>query len=469
MAIRLFNANGDFLGTKPTIRSAIEAALNAYRILIGDGSYNITAGAPPDWNTFARTTAKQLSFLGKGSDLTTVTGNARVYVEADDGGGGSAIPTGMTLEGMRLTYSSGAGYVLQAGNSGPGTNALPDLTLRDVVFSGTHSGQSGAKGNYVDMWKPDGLLLDTITVTLTGQFGFSPTSSGGSSFLLCKQGNGIRVLNSFFNENGYLNALTFIRSSNVRIDGNSFQRTVSNAATIRPSGEIFASTSADIGTQSANFFRQGAYLDLRDIPDLSGNTPSLRINGNTFQLLNGGYGILIRPPGYPKDSKDPAYASLVSSNLSLNGNTFSGGLAVKSALSTPSQITLTGTNNIQSTIFDALIVGGTAADSLTGTTKSEWISGDLGNDTLIGGDGADAFVFATELNASTNVDTISDFNNGIGGDKFWLDNNIFSSGTTFGTDITYDSTTGVLKYEGVQFATLANRPTSLSQASFVVF
>jgi hypothetical protein len=469
MAIELFNANGVSLGFKPTIRSAINAALNAYRILIGEGSYNISAGAPPGWNTFARTTAKRLSFLGAGSDLTTITGNARVYVEADDGGGGSAIPTGMTLEGMRLTYSNGSGYILQAGNRVPGTNPLPDLTIRDVVFSGSHSGQSGANGNYVYMWKPDRFRLENITVTLTGQSGFSPTSGGGSAFLFCQQGEDIRIGGSFFNENGYRNAFTFIGSSKVQINGNTFQRTLGSSATIRSNGEILSNTSASIGTESANFFRQGAYLDLRDLPDLPGSAPSMTIKGNTFQLLNGGYGILLRPPGFPDDSKDPGYADLVSSKLSVTANTFTGGLAVKSALTTPSQITLRGTNNIQSTIFDALIVGGTAADTLIGTTKNEWISGDLGNDTLIGGGGADAFVFATPLNASTNVDTITEFVNGNGGDRIWLDDNIFSTGTSFNTDITYNSGTGALSYEGVQFAILANKPTGLSQAAFVVF
>jgi hypothetical protein len=469
MAIELFNANGVSLGLKPTIRSAINAALNAYRILIGEGSHNITAGAPSDWNTFARTTAKRLSFLAAGSDLTTITGNARVYVEADDGGGGTAIPVGMTLEGMRLSYVNGSGYILQAGNRIPGTNPFPDLTIRDVVLSGSHSGQSGANGNYVNMWKPDRLRLENITVTVTGQSGFSPTSGGGSSFLFCQQGEDIRIGGSIFNENGYRNALTFIGSRKVQINGNTFQRTSSSAATIRPNGEILSDTSASIGTESANFFRQGAYLDLRDIPDLPGSRPSITISGNTFQLLNGGYGTLIRPPGYQNDSKDPSYADLVSANLSVSSNTFSGGLAVKSELSTPSQITLTGTNNIQSTIFDALIVGGTAADTLTGTTKNEWISGDLGNDSLIGGGGADAFLFATALNASTNVDTISDFANGTGGDRIWLDDNIFNTGTSFNTDITYNAGTGALSYEGVLFAILGNKPTGLSQASFVVF
>jgi Ca2+-binding RTX toxin-like protein len=64
--------------------------------------------------------------------------------------------------------------------------------------------------------------------------------------------------------------------------------------------------------------------------------------------------------------------------------------------------------------------GSNFSDKLTGNAIGNIINGGLGNDTLAGGAGADAFVFSTFLNSTANVDTITDFN--VVDDIIWLEN-----------------------------------------------
>ena len=62
------------------------------------------------------------------------------------------------------------------------------------------------------------------------------------------------------------------------------------------------------------------------------------------------------------------------------------------------------------------------------TTVTNVINGHLGNDTLTGGFGDDTFVFNLALNASTNVDTISDFASS--DDTIQIDNAVFTGLST---------------------------------------
>jgi Ca2+-binding RTX toxin-like protein len=108
------------------------------------------------------------------------------------------------------------------------------------------------------------------------------------------------------------------------------------------------------------------------------------------------------------------------------------------------------------TTFGRFIVGGTAADTLTGAltpSRNDFISGAQGNDTLRGNGGDDAFVFAFQPGtANNNVDTITDFKAN-GADKIWLDDAVFTAlskgalGSSFGTKINYDSTSKGLFYD----------------------
>jgi VCBS repeat-containing protein len=126
--------------------------------------------------------------------------------------------------------------------------------------------------------------------------------------------------------------------------------------------------------------------------------------------------------------------------------------------------------------------GGTGNDLLFGNGNADTINGDAGRDLLLGGAGNDTFVFDSNLNAATNVDTIGDFNANAA-DQIFLDDNIFSAFTVAGNTplaaanfrasiggnaadgndfILYDTNTGNLFYDPdgtgaiakIQFATL---------------
>ena len=58
------------------------------------------------------------------------------------------------------------------------------------------------------------------------------------------------------------------------------------------------------------------------------------------------------------------------------------------------------------------LYGGIGNDTLNGDGGNDRLIGGAGNDILTGGAGADTFVFAAQLNAATNVDTVKDFGNG---------------------------------------------------------
>nr|WP_217346620.1 Ig-like domain-containing protein [Noviherbaspirillum sp. L7-7A]MBV0881088.1 tandem-95 repeat protein [Noviherbaspirillum sp. L7-7A] len=144
-----------------------------------------------------------------------------------------------------------------------------------------------------------------------------------------------------------------------------------------------------------------------------------------------------------------------------------------------------------------ILYGGGGNDTLYGQDGQDRLEGGAGNDLLIGGDGSDTFVFNTTLNASSNVDHISDFeSNAI--DSIFLSRSVFTnlsttSGTlnaseyaavtngtgatsTFaaGVHIIYDSQTGNLFYDAdggnttsgrTLFAVLDNHPVAGSAST----
>jgi len=78
-----------------------------------------------------------------------------------------------------------------------------------------------------------------------------------------------------------------------------------------------------------------------------------------------------------------------------------------------------------------LLKGSGGDDSVSGGAGSDVIDGGAGHDDLTGGAGADFFLFSSALNASTNVDTVTDFV--AADDQFSLDNGVFlNSGVSFG-------------------------------------
>jgi Ca2+-binding RTX toxin-like protein len=145
---------------------------------------------------------------------------------------------------------------------------------------------------------------------------------------------------------------------------------------------------------------------------------------------------------------------------------------------------------IDGTNSDNMILGTSAAETVNGLGGSDKIYGGGGNDILTGGAGEDYFTFDTALNASGNVDRITDIN--VDDDTIRLHDAVFSKLTREGAlksswfeagtkaddsndYVIYDQGTGKLYYDAdgtgsgaaVQFAMIENRA-NLTAASFLV-
>ncbi|MCS5697853.1 hypothetical protein NZK32_02180 [Cyanobium sp. FGCU-52] len=422
------------------IRAATSGALNNQTIDIGTGLYDIRSSdtvltpipnpdplALRNPNTFARFGAKTLTFSGSGSSndptiSTIITGNARIYTNQSDRSSG--VPVGITINRLRLSYGevftgytspNGSGYILQSGVKQYGAGGLTGITSRigtvsldGVTFAGVHTGAVGNNGgapygNYMDVAVGTSLTFNKINVALTGQGGgtyFANNPTGyGSAFLLAN-GPQITVTNSTFDEAGYRNALSLWGASgfetNVTIFKNTFTRTANQG--IRTAGETLSRVK---GSVTENTFEQGAYLDLQnlDLPSTFPTDPDptngLGIANNTFTLLNGGYGVVVR--------NGQSVTNLA--NLVIEFNAFNGGLAVLNQISTPNSVLTFGTNTVNGVAYVALQVGGTGADTITGTSDKEWIAGGGGNDDITTNGGDDAIVFSD----FASVDTVRGF------------------------------------------------------------
>jgi hypothetical protein len=463
-----------------SVAKTVTQTINGKKVKVQTGWTLATNGA----TTLGRFGAKGLGIIGSTNALqdptTVITGLTRIYTGQSDRGYG--IPKDWTLKNLILRFNGGSGYILQAGETTVDTTTeIDNLTFTNVVFEGSHLGAVGGNGSlpwglYLDIRSgnpggiPDylGLKMDGVKVTLTGQgLGvgkFNPANlpmTGGSAFL-STQGDTIKILNSLFDESGYRNAITIANSTNVLVSNNTFTR--SSLYGNRYTGEKFVNVG---GAITGNRFEHGSYLEFYDVNRV------LAITGNVFDLSScGGHAILLR------DVSNPNYALTASGNLDLSGNEFRGGLVARSEITAPSQLVLRSSSGASNTVvvasgsyaFDRFLVGGIASDSLgvDGAMEKDWISGDVGNDTLTGGGGADAFVFATAP-SSANIDSITDFTPGT--DNIWLDDNIYTGLTTgsfFGSQINYDSATGALSYGAQAFATLSSGLT-LTQSDFNLF
>jgi len=438
--------------------------------------------------------------LGSSSTLTssqTIT-NTRIFQANVDGQSASSPGWVQDLTMNYTTGSSVDGGALLSIELGSGARTI---TLQNVKFTGTHSGWNGNGNLYMAMrtFAPAStftanLTLTSVDVQITGQgngFNNGLSTTGGSAFLHSWNNDGaVTITNSTFDESGFKSSFNFANFNdsmnapratargNYTISGSIFKRSVEATRLVRSEGNMLISATASL---SNNTFQDGSYLDLYGV------VGSVTLTSNTFATIAGGYGIRVNGP--------------VSGTPSLAGtNVFTGGgLALKYISASAGSTSLVASGVASFTIngvtgFKNLFAGGQADDTITGNATANWISGDTGNDSLTGGAGDDAFVFATALNASTNVDTINDFKApSAGTDKIWLARSVFTgltAGTSldasdFGTaaaigaDVVYDSTSKGLFFKAgggddlsgyIQFATLGGTSTtSVVNGDFVLF
>jgi len=462
--------------------TTIIQTINGKRVKVQTGWNLATNGA----NTLSRSALSGLTIQGAGPLKTRITGNARLYTRQSDG----TAPLNMTVKALSLEYTTGAqGYIFTSSTGSipkPANPTISGFSLIDVSFVGRHEGNRGVNGTYMDITHAKDVLFNGIYVDLDGQYGYNPaTGEGGGFFLFCEVGQNIRVLNSIFREDGYSSSINFFAAPDAHIDSNVFlgagliKQDDGASPEYNPRGERFYNSG---GSFSGNRLSSGSFFDFffnssnlgvtwqdhKTRNPSSDGTFNIRtvVSGNDFDLLQGGYGILIR-----SDSQ----TTVVEKILTISGNVFRNGLAVRSELTTPSELVF-GANSVNGVNFDQLRVGGRQDDVIDSDPVdgiSRWISGGPGNDILQGStQGFDAFVFWAPLDGATNLDTIINFQNAasllpVASDQLWLDDDTFRSlatdngflkvtsfassvggaSTAASAQITYDSSVGLLAYD----------------------
>ncbi len=402
-----------------SITDALMAAKADSLILLGSGLFVPTS--------LAGSAAPRVTLKGAGPVNGTTLRNARVFDQGLDGG---TLPLGFTIQDLRFDYTSGAqGAILLAPTA-------TGLTLQNLALTGPHKGAVGAEGTYINLSGSKNSTLSGLDVSLSAQAGYDPlTGIGGGAFLLFAGGDNLQILNSRFQEGGYGNSMQVLFTGNARIVGNQFSGggVTKQVSPNNPRSERFYNAG---GLFSGNTLSAGAFFDFqfnradpsaiwadyKNSHPAADGTFQLRTSlfNNSFTILSGGQGILIR---------SDAPAGVVQAMLSIRGNTFTNGVAIRSRLATPSELVF-GPNTIDGHAFNQLRVGGDGHDQLNRATPSglkRWLSGGGGNDQLYGTPGSfDAFVFAAPLNAQTNLDTIYGFETGgLLPDQLWLDRAIF--------------------------------------------
>jgi Ca2+-binding RTX toxin-like protein len=242
---------------------------------------------------------------------------------------------------------------------------------------------------------------------------------------------------------------------------------------------LIGSANADTltGSSAANSFTGGAGADIingaggNDTLDGGLDNDTLDGGANNDSLI-GGVGLDSLLGGLGNDTLDGG----------LDNDTLDGGDGADSLIGGA------GLDSLLGGIGNDTMDGGDAIDTLDGGDGADFLYGDLGNDTLTGGIGNDRFYFNTALNASTNLDTITDFKAGGATDKIYLSSAIFTGIATgtllvadFGTaaavgaDVVasggglYFAAGGSLTLGGyTQFATLTGSPTVV-RTDFIVF
>lgn len=361
--------------------------------------------------------------------LTTITKLTRIYAQAKDAG--YSIPSNYTIADVNLDFDfqSGDEYILQGGNYGSTTNSVKALVLEDVKFTGTHVGSgSSNRGAYSLLVAADGLYYSRVNVAST--FGGQKTyiagdedtiSIGGSAFLFA-QGNNMNVVDSYFNESGYGNAITLYDSTAVNLSGNVFEA----GGQLKELGQTFSNTTGQINN---NAFYGGSHLTVAK-PTAS----DLTVTGNDFyastedgtKTVVGVEGIVL------EGNTQTGFAQF--NSFKISGNTFTDVVPIVTNITTGGTgYTSTAGNSIWNPALGIankfqnfnIVVGGSGNDTLSGGTSSDFLLGAQGQDRLTGGFGGDAFAFTTTPDA----DVITDWKQGTSstGDRIWLDDAIFKN------------------------------------------
>jgi Ca2+-binding RTX toxin-like protein len=421
--------------TSTELRDAIQLAEPGDVItLSGVGPFSVGTLAKLTSTTLPTNPGGEYQIIGDGTPGQTIS-NTRIYQENIDGPNAPSV-----VQDLTLNYTSGTNAILRATKG--------SYTVDNVSFTGTHTGWAGNGNNYISLTVSNPLTGSTSTnssslifkdsdVSINGipGNGFNGTS-GGAAFIQSWNNEGeVTLSGNTFDESGYLAAFQFYNSPDTgspnlgmyTISDNTFLRTTNK--TTRSRGERLENVSAIL---SGNSFNDGSFLDIY------GESSGITIQTNTFNTIEGGYGI--RATQFNTSTG----ATLLGMPVFSGVQTFTGpGLPLKYVSSvSPSggalMITNAGGILVNGKSFTRMSAGSQATDSITSLfgVTNDWVNGDDGNDTIDGGAGNDCLFGGTgndSIIGGTGNDTIE---GGPGAD-------ILSGGT--GTDtLSYASSSGAV-------------------------
>jgi len=268
-----------------------------------------------------------------------------------------------------------------------------------------------------------------------------------------------------------------------------------------------------IGTSGNNHFNGGAGYDAVSYANATGGV-TVNLTLSTAQNTGFGTDTLLNIEHLIGSAYDDTFTGTAGTNYLNGGAGFDtvryvnlGGVTVNLGLTTAQNTggggvdTLRNIEALIGTNYNDTLIGDTGNNRLDGYAGNDTINGNAGddlirggggNDTLTGGSGLDIFRFDVAPNASTNLDTLTDFN--ATDDTIQLENAVFTLLTSTGTlaagnfsntgtaadaddYIVYNPATGALYYDAdgngagaaVQFALLGTtvHPT-ITAADFVV-
>jgi Ca2+-binding RTX toxin-like protein len=452
--------------TSTELRDAIQLAEPGDVItLSGVGPFSVGTLAKLTSTTLPTNPGGEYQIIGDGTPGQTIS-NTRIYQENIDGPNAPSV-----VQDLTLNYTSGTNAILRATKG--------SYTVDNVSFTGTHTGWAGNGNNYISLTVSNPLTGSTSTnssslifkdsdVSINGipGNGFNGTS-GGAAFIQSWNNEGeVTLSGNTFDESGYLAAFQFYNSPGTgspnlgmyTISDNTFLRTTNK--TTRSRGERLENVSAIL---SGNSFNDGSFLDIYG--ELSGIT----IQTNTFNTIEGGYGIRAT------QVNTSTGATLLGIPVFSGVQTFTGpGLPLKYVSSvSPSggafMITNPGGILVNGKSFTRMSAGSQADDSITSLfgVTNDWVNGDDGNDTIDGGAGNDCLFGGTgndSIIGGTGNDTIEggpgadNLSGGTGTDTLSYASSSgavtvnLATNTVSGGDATGDTITGFEDFIGSAFA-----------------
>ena len=430
--------NEVYVANTDELRIAIQLATSTSTIILNNPAPYNTDGTfvrLAQRSSYFPTATYQDGYTIRGLGLSqTLLYNTRIFqqnAEPNAPGAVQDLTLKYTLAGSSDVGQRSDGGSLLRSDSG-------SFLLQRLKLTGEHTGVNGEGFKYISITPGAAnpananLTLDQVFIDITGQGNFNPATegaaAGGSSFLHSWNNIGaVRILDSTFDEAGYLSAFNFLTYGRpdplgtVDIQRTLFTRT-NHQGVVRHIGNRLRNVNASL---TGNTFEQGSYLDLY------GHLQPITLTANTFKTVAGGYGIRIHAFDTSDGTVRVGVPTLAGAFAAGTQNSFTGsGLPLKIVDARANQqLTLAGPVHINGVPFTRMTGGGQANDlialasgfadwvngddghdAIAAADGEDWLMGGRGADTLSGGEGVDTFVFQKgDSGNSTDVDEIVDF------------------------------------------------------------